>query len=77
VRDDVLPGSNLEVVVRLPEIQDAEPIHLAPMSEAAVSSHGGLELLADNLVDPATAARNLEAMQWAEQCMKVRDCTLD
>jgi hypothetical protein len=77
VRDDVLPGSNLEVVVRLPEIQDAEPIHLAPMSEAAVSSHGGLELLADNLVDPATVARNLEAMQRAEQWMKVRDCTLD
>jgi hypothetical protein len=77
VRDDVLPGSNLEVVVRLLEIQDAEPIRLAPMSEDAVSSHGGLELLADNLVDPATVARNLEAMRRAEQWMKVRDCTLD
>jgi hypothetical protein len=37
----------LEVVVRSPEIQDAEPIRSAPMTEAATSSHGGVELLAD------------------------------
>jgi hypothetical protein len=77
VCDDVLPGSNLEVVVRSPEIQDVEPIRSAPMSEAAASSRGGLELLADDLVDPLTVARNLEAMRRAEQWMKVRDCTLD
>jgi hypothetical protein len=47
------------------------------MSKAAASSHGGLELLADDLVDPATVACNLEAMRQAEQWMKVRDCTLD
>jgi hypothetical protein len=47
------------------------------MSEAAASSHGGLELLADDLVDPATVARNLEAMRLAEQWMKIHDCTLD
>jgi hypothetical protein len=47
------------------------------MSKAAASSRGGLELLADDLVDPTTVARNLEAMQRAEQWMKVRDCTLD
>jgi hypothetical protein len=77
VRDDVLPGSNLEVVVRSPEIQDAEPIRSAPMSKAAVTSRGGLELLADDLVDQATVACNLEAMQRAEQWMKVHDCTLE
>jgi hypothetical protein len=71
VRDDVLPKSSLEVVVRSPEIQDAESIHLAPMSEAATSSHGGIELLADDLVDPAAVARNLEVMRRAEQWMKV------
>jgi hypothetical protein len=71
VRDDVLPESSLEVVVRSPEIQDAEPIRSAPMSEAATSSRGGIELLADDLVDPATVARNLEAMRRAEQWMKV------
>jgi hypothetical protein len=68
-RDDVLPESNLEVVVRLPEIQDVEPIRSAPMSGAATSSRGGIELLvdgiellADDLVDPAAVARHLEAM---------------
>jgi hypothetical protein len=64
--DDVLPGSTLEVVVRSPEIQDAEPICSAPMSKAATSSRGGVELLADDLVDPAALARHLKAMQQAE-----------
>jgi hypothetical protein len=40
--DDVLPKSTLEVVIRLPEIQDAEPIRSAPMSGAAMSSRGGM-----------------------------------
>jgi hypothetical protein len=70
-RDDVLPESTLEVVVRSPEIQDAEPIRSAPMSGAATSSRGGIELLADDLVDPVTVARHLEAMRQAEQWMKV------
>jgi hypothetical protein len=70
-RDEVLPESSLEVVVRLPEIQDAEPIRSAPMSGAATTSRGGIELLADDLVDPAAVARNLEAMRRAEQWMKV------
>jgi hypothetical protein len=70
-RDDVLPESTLEVVVRSPEIQDAEPIRSAPMSGAATSSRGGIELLADDLVDPVAVARHLEAMRQAEQWMKV------
>jgi hypothetical protein len=76
VCDDVLPESSLEVVVRSLEIQDAELIHSAPMSEAAATSRGGLELLADDLVDPATVARNLEAMRRADQWMKVCISTL-
>jgi hypothetical protein len=48
------PEPALEVVVRSPEIQDAEPIRSAPMTEAATSSRGGVELLADDLVDPTT-----------------------
>jgi hypothetical protein len=70
-RDDVPPESTLEVVVRSPEIQDAEPIRSAPMSGASTSSRGGIELLADDLVDPAAVARHLEAMRQAEQWMKV------
>jgi hypothetical protein len=65
------PGPTLEVVVRSPEIQDAEPIRSAPMTEAATSSRGGVELLADDLVDPTTVARHLEAVRQAEQWMKV------
>jgi uncharacterized membrane protein len=61
----------LEVVVRSQEIQDAEPIRSTPMTEAAASSRGGVELLADDLVDPATVARHLEAVRQAEQWMKV------
>jgi uncharacterized membrane protein len=41
------------------------------MTEAAASSRGGVELLADDLVDPTTVARNLEAVRQAEQWMKV------
>jgi hypothetical protein len=67
----VPPEATLEVVVRSPEIQDAEPIRSAPMTEAATSSHGGVELLADDLVDPATVARHLEAVRQAKQWMKV------
>jgi hypothetical protein len=77
VRDDVLPESSLEVVVRSLEIQDAERIRSAPMFEAAATSRGGLELLADDLVDPARVARNLEAMRRSKQWMKVHDCTLE
>jgi hypothetical protein len=69
--NDALPEPALEVVVCSPEIQDAEPIRSAPMFEAATCSHGGLELLADDLVDPATVARHLEAVRQAEQWMKV------
>jgi hypothetical protein len=67
----VAPEAALEVVVRSPEIQDAEPIRSAPMTEAATSSRGGVELLADDLVDPATVARHLEAVRQVEQWMKV------
>jgi uncharacterized membrane protein len=74
---NALPEVNLEVVVNSPEIQDAEPIHSAPMSEATTTSRDGLKLLANDLISPAAVARNLESMQRAEQWMKVRDCTLE
>jgi uncharacterized membrane protein len=65
------PEITLEVAICSPEIQDAEPIRSALMTEAATSSRGGVELLADDLVDPATVARHLEAVRQAEQWMKV------
>jgi hypothetical protein len=69
--DDALPEPALEVVVCSPEIQDAEPIRSALMTKAATSSRGGIELLADDLVDPATVVRHLEAVRQAEHWMKV------
>jgi hypothetical protein len=74
---DALPEMNLEVVVRSLEIQDAEPIRSALMSEAATTSRGGLELLADDLISPAVVACNMESMRRVEQWMKVRGCTLE
>jgi uncharacterized membrane protein len=66
----------MDVVIRSPKIHDAEPICAAPMSEAATTSRDGLELLADDLIDPATVARNLESIRHAEQWMKVCCSTL-
>jgi uncharacterized membrane protein len=77
VHGDALPEANLEVAVRSPEIQDAEPIRSAPMSEATTTSRDGLELLADDLISPATVARNLESLRRAEQWMKVCISTLE
>jgi hypothetical protein len=77
MRDDALPESSMDVVVRSPEIQDAEPIRSAPMLETAATSHGGLELLSDDLIDPTMVARNLETMRQTEQWMKVRNSTLE
>jgi hypothetical protein len=66
----------LEVAIRSPEIQDAEPIRSAPMMEAAASSRGGIELLADDLIEPAMVAKYLEAIRQAEQWMKVSSRSL-
>jgi hypothetical protein len=70
------PQIALEVAIRSPEIQDAEPIRSAPMTEAPASSRGGVELLADDLVDLTTVARHLEAVRQAEQWMKVSSLSL-
>jgi hypothetical protein len=70
------PEVALEVAIRSPEIQDAEPIHSVPMTEATASSRGGIELLADNLVEPAMVAKHLEAIRQAKQWMKVSSRSL-
>jgi hypothetical protein len=70
------PEIALEVAIRSPEIQDAEPIRSAPMTEATTSSCGGIELLADDLVEPATVAKHLEAIRQTEQWMKVSSHSL-
>jgi hypothetical protein len=46
------------------------------MTEATASSRGGIELLADNLVEPATVAKHLEVIRQAEQWMKISSRSL-
>jgi hypothetical protein len=70
------PEIALEVAIRSPEIQDAEPIRAALMTEATASSCGRIELLADDLIEPATVAKHLEAIRQAEQWMKVSSRSL-
>jgi hypothetical protein len=70
------PEAALEVAIRSPEIQDAEPIRSTPMTEATASGRGGIELLADDLIEPATVAKHLEAIRQAEQWMKVSSRSL-
>jgi hypothetical protein len=70
------PEVALEVAIRSLEIQDAEPIRSAPMTEATASSRDGIELLADDLIEPATVAKHLEAIRQAEQWMKVSSRSL-
>jgi hypothetical protein len=65
------PEPALEVVVRSPEIQDAEPIRSALMTEATTISRGGVELLADDLVDPATVARHLEVLELSKGLVRL------
>jgi hypothetical protein len=77
VHDDPLSEASMDVVVRSLEIQDAEPVRSAPMSEGAPTSCGGLELLSDDLIDPVTVARNLETTRRTELWMNVRDSTLE
>jgi hypothetical protein len=40
------------------------------MSGNTTTSRGGIEVLADDLVDPAAVARHLEAMRRPEEWMK-------
>jgi hypothetical protein len=47
------------------------------MSEAAATSRDGLELLVDDLINPATVAHDLESMRHTEQWMKVRNNTIE
>jgi hypothetical protein len=70
------PEIALEVAIRSPEIQDAEPIRSAPMTEATASSRGGIELLTADLVEPAMVAKHLEAICQADQWMKVNSRSL-
>ena len=71
VQDDLFHRTSTDVVVRSPIIEEAAPIRSAAMAEEASSSRGGLELLEDNLVDPAVVALNMESWRHTQQWVKV------
>jgi hypothetical protein len=69
---DPLPGASTNVVIREPVIEEAVPIRSAPMSKTTSTSRGGLELLDDNLIDPAVVAQSMDSWHRTEQWIKVR-----
>jgi hypothetical protein len=71
-RVDPLPRASTDVDVCEPIIEEAALIRSSPMPEATSSSRGGLELLDDNLIDPAVVARSMESWRRTEQWIKVR-----
>jgi hypothetical protein len=70
-RVDPLLGASTDVVVCEPSIEEVAPIRSSPMPEVASSRHGGLELLDDDLIDPAVVALNMESWHRTEQWIKV------
>jgi hypothetical protein len=56
-----LPGASMDVVVREPVIEEAASIRSAPMLEMTSTSHVGMELLDDNLIDPGVVSRSMES----------------
>jgi hypothetical protein len=71
MRVNPLPMASTDVVVRELEIEETALIRAAPTAGATSTSHRGLELLDDNLVDPAIVARNMESMHRSKQWIKV------
>jgi hypothetical protein len=52
-------------------IEDDVPLPLAPMPETGSTSHGGLELLDDDLIDPAFVSLSMESWRRIENWIKV------
>jgi hypothetical protein len=69
---DPLPGASTDVVACEPIIEEAVSIHSAPVPEATSTSCGGLELLDDNLIDPAIITQSMESWRHTKRWIKVR-----
>jgi hypothetical protein len=71
-RVDPQPKAGSEVIIREVMIEDAAPLRSAPMPETGISSRGGLELLNDDLIDPAFVSLSMESWHRTENWIKVR-----
>jgi hypothetical protein len=47
-------------------IEDVAPLRSVPMLETGSSSHRGLELLDNDLIDPAFVSLSMESWHWTE-----------
>lgn len=65
------PSSSTDVVIHEAMAENVAPLRLAPMMKTGASSHRGLELLDDELVDPTVVSLHMESWCRTEQCVKV------
>jgi hypothetical protein len=70
-RIDPHPKVSADVVVREEVIEEAAPLRLAPMPETGSSSCEFLELLDDDLIDPAFVSLSMESWCRMENWIKV------
>jgi hypothetical protein len=52
-------------------VEEVAPLRSAPMPESGTSIRRGLELLADELIDPAVVSLNMESWCRTEQWVKI------
>jgi hypothetical protein len=71
-RVDPQPEAGTEVVVREAMIEDAVPLRSTPMPETGTSSHGGLELLDDELIVSAFMSLSIWSWRRMKNWIKVR-----
>jgi hypothetical protein len=60
------PEASTQVVIREAMIEDVAPLRSVPMLETGSSSHTGLELLDNDLIDPAFVSLSMESWHWME-----------
>lgn len=65
------PSPTTGIVLRKKGIEDPAPLRSLLMESSGSSSHQGLELLDDELIDPTVAALNLESWRRTDLWVKV------
>jgi hypothetical protein len=63
--------TSTKAVIHEAMIKDVVPLRSAPMPETGSTRCGGLELLDDDLIDPAFVSLSMESWRWTENWIKV------
>jgi hypothetical protein len=69
---DPRPKAGTEAIVCEAMVEDVVPLRSAPMLETRTLSRGGIELLHDDLIDPAFVSLSMESWRCTENWIKVR-----